>query len=47
MGVISESGARPFADEEWLVDGNIQHHNDIAGNGYSSPRFMCDFGDKQ
>ncbi len=32
---------------DWKPNGDIQWHNDISGNGYSSPRFMCDFGDKQ
>jgi hypothetical protein len=31
----------------WQGNGNIQHHNDIPGDGYSSDRFMCSFGDKQ
>jgi cysteine-rich repeat protein len=32
---------------QWQVDGNIQWHNDIPGNGYSSDRYMCDVADKQ
>ncbi|MCA9662271.1 MAG: hypothetical protein KC486_28285, partial [Myxococcales bacterium] len=32
---------------QWQANGDIQWHNDIPGNGYSSDRFMCDFGDKQ
>lgn len=31
----------------WKQNGDISWHNDISGNGYSSNRFMCDFGDKQ
>jgi len=31
----------------WQQNGDIQHHNDIPGNGYSSDRYMCDVGDKQ
>ncbi len=31
---------------QWQGNGQIQWHNDIAGNGYSSNRFMCDVGDK-
>ncbi|EDM77225.1 putative lipoprotein [Plesiocystis pacifica SIR-1] len=30
----------------WFANGDINHHNDIPGNGYSSQRYMCDVGDK-
>jgi hypothetical protein len=31
---------------QWQNDGNIQWHNDIPGQGYSSGYYMCDVGDK-
>jgi len=30
----------------WDVNGNIIHHNDIPGAGYTSMFYMCDVGDK-
>ena len=30
----------------WQMNGDIQWHNDIPGDGYSSSFFMCDVGDK-
>ena len=32
---------------QWQANGDIQWHNDIPGNGYSSLFYMCDVGDKQ
>ena len=31
---------------QWQANGDIQWHNDIPGDGYSSSFFMCDVGDK-